>query len=70
MLAVVRGKGSSMDSNRVDALIKEIKVRKAKYHDLVFSAGPGTIDPEAIEIAARAAELEAEYDSLLAIIEG
>jgi len=59
-----------MNSSQIDALIKEIKDRKAKYHDLTFAAGPGTTDPEAIEIANRAAECEAEYDSLLAIIEG
>ena len=56
-----------MDRKKIDALIKEIEDRRAKYHDLTFAAGPGS-DPEVIEAASRAAERVAEYDSLLAII--
>ncbi len=58
-----------MNCNKIDALVKEIRDRKAKYHDLTFAAGPGETDPEVVETARRAAERVAEYDSLLAIIQ-
>ena len=65
-----RRRKESMDSNRIDALIKQIKERRAFYYDITFAAEPGTTDPEIFDRAQRAAEFVAEYDSLLAIIEG
>jgi hypothetical protein len=59
-----------MDAKHCDALIKEIKERIAKYHDLTFAVGPGITDPDILERVQRAAESEAEYNSLLAIYEG
>jgi hypothetical protein len=57
-----------MDSEKVDALIRELQDRRAKNYDLTFAAGPGETDLAIIEAAARAAERVAEYDSLLAIV--
>jgi hypothetical protein len=64
------GEYADMDSNRCDALIKGIKERIAKYHDLTFAAGLGITDPDILESVRPAAESEAEYESLLAIYEG
>jgi hypothetical protein len=57
-----------MDTERVDALIKEIKERRAKQYDLTFAAPPGTTDPVFLETARWAAALVEEYDGLLAIV--
>jgi hypothetical protein len=59
---------AGMDSKKIDALIKEIRDRSTKYNEAVLAVGPNETDPEVIEAAQRAAELAAEYDSLLAII--
>jgi hypothetical protein len=59
-----------MCQDRIDALAAEIKRRRDEYHDRTYAAYLAPDDPAVLENARLAAERVADYDSLLAIIEG
>ena len=56
-----------MCQDRVNALVAEIKKRRAIFYDQTYAA-QFTDDPNVLESARLAAERVADYDSLLAII--